>query len=75
MRQDQFQIVEGIGGHWHYHLAPVDQSAAIALCGAMTMSTAAPLSSWGYKPTHIPTSYCETCEQLARQEVHGAGKR
>lgn len=61
---DAYQIVEGVAGVWHYHLAPKGISAT-ALCGALTMATEAPLSSWGFKPGHIPHSYCSECERMA----------
>ncbi len=60
-----WQIVEGISGMWHYHLAPSDGSPHKSLCGKQTMPTAAPLSSWGFYPKHMPTSYCRECKTLA----------
>lgn len=62
-----YRIVESIHGTWHYHLTdqPPDGSSAHGLCGARTMRSSAPLSSWGYKPDHMPSSYCKDCEKLA----------
>lgn len=62
---DRYQIVEGIAGVWHYHLAPAGSSVARGLCGAQTMATSAPLSSWGFKPSHMRHSYCAECARLA----------
>ena len=62
---DPYQIVEGIAGVWHYHLAPAGASVARGLCGAQTMATCAPLSTWGFKPGHIRHSYCTECARLA----------
>ena len=62
-----YQIVEGISGMWRYHLALIDASPTPALCGARTMATSAPLSSWGFAPAHIPTSYCAKCEEIAKK--------
>lgn len=64
-----WQIVEGIAGMWHYHLAHVDSPPHKSLCGKQTMSTMAQLSSWGFMSKHIPTSYCVRCEQLAKGAI------
>ena len=60
------RVVEGVSGTWFYHLTDKD-SDAVALCGAQTMHTAAPLSSWGFAghPGHIRYRYCKECEKLA----------
>lgn len=62
---DQLKLVEGISGVWHYHLARVGESDQRGLCGAKTMSTGAPLSSWGFKPSHMRHSYCDECAEKA----------
>ena len=64
-----WQIVEGISGMWHYHLAPIDGLPTPALCGAKTMATSAPLSSWGFIPRHFPTGgYCAECVRIANEK-------
>lgn len=63
-----FQIVEGVSAVWHYHLAHADASPATSLCGARTMATSAPLKSWGFRPAHFRSSYCETCASMAGLE-------
>lgn len=57
------RIVEGVAGMWHYHLADSAGHPSKSLCGKRTMATGAPLDSWGFKPTHMPTSYCAECDQ------------
>ena len=59
------RVVEGISGVWHYHLAKAEGPFYEALCGARTMYSAAPLDSWGYKPDHMPASYCAECARIA----------
>lgn len=62
------QICEGVEGTWHYHLCPSDDDTGTkSLCGKRTMSSPAPLSSWGLKLAHIPTHYCKKCESIARR--------
>ena len=60
-----FKIVEGISGMWHYHLAHEDSNGLTSLCGKQTMPTRSRLETWGFKPGHYPTSYCEECEKIA----------
>ena len=62
-----YRVVEGISGVWHYHLTdePKNGSSAKSICGARTMYSGMPIDSWGYKPTHMPTSYCKECERLS----------
>ena len=67
-----YQIVEGIAGTWHYHLAPLGW-AHQSLCGKRTMPTTASLNSWGWPghPGHIRYHYCTECEKrsmLAERE-------
>lgn len=62
---DEYQVTEGIGGMWHYHLAPKNSAPSMALCGARTMSSQVPVAAWGRKPAHMPTSYCEACAEAA----------
>lgn len=61
-REPELQIVEGVSGMWHYHLAPTDRVHE-AICGAHTMHTSIPLTYWGKSAKHIPESYCEECER------------
>ena len=63
---DGMVIVEGVAGCWHYHIAPADRTAQ-AYCGAVTMSTHVAWNSWGYKPKHIPHSYCKECGEKHAQ--------
>jgi hypothetical protein len=62
---DKYKIVEGIAGMWHYHLAEKDSNGTKSLCGKWTMPTHSSLDSWGFMPTHMPTNYCQKCEELA----------
>jgi hypothetical protein len=64
---EQWKIVEGIAGLWHYHLARVDASDNQALCGAQTMLTHLPLETWGFR-SHIRETYCDKCESIAIAE-------
>ena len=59
-----YKMCEGIGGTWRYHLCR-DDSETEALCGKPTMPCRSLISSWGYKPDHMPTSYCKECERIA----------
>ena len=43
-----------------------------ALCGAQTMATSAPLSTWGFKPRHMRHSYCAECARIAGISVEAA---
>ena len=65
---DLFSICEGISGMWHYHLHR-NGTPEKALCGARTMSTSLPMSTWGHKSDHIPESYCEECEKMYQENV------
>ena len=64
-----YKICEGISGTWYYHLHHHEETPAVALCGAKTMSTEARIESWGHRSEHINERYCKTCEQLARKEA------
>lgn len=65
-------LLEGISGVWHYHVS----SGGKALCGAQrVMGTHAPLSSWGTKPTHMPTSYCKECDRLYKKKACGGHRQ
>lgn len=64
------RLCEGVAGMWRYHLCPADDDTGTrSLCGAQTMSCDSPLSSWGFSPGHMPSSYCAECERIA---VNGA---
>jgi hypothetical protein len=52
-------VTEGIGGRWHYHLSKPGVNGT-GLCGAKTMYTSVPLSSWGFKG-HLNETYCQKC--------------
>ena len=64
-------ITEGIGGSWYYHLS-VPGTNATALCGAKTMSTALPLSSWGVQG-HLSERYCSHCQTQGDAVLRAAG--
>jgi hypothetical protein len=70
IRQDtkaKFRVVEGISGHWHYHLAPwTTAGIPTALCSARVMATSIPVSAWGTQ-THLGEKWCANCEQKARE--------
>jgi hypothetical protein len=54
-------VTEGIGGQWHYHLSRPRVNGT-GLCGARTMYTAVPLSTWGLRG-HLNETYCDKCAQ------------
>lgn len=61
-----FSICESVNGNWHYHLFNRKYGKdSIALCGAQTMWSGAPIDTWGFIPEHIPTKYCPKCEKIA----------
>jgi hypothetical protein len=63
---NRLKIVEGVAGIWHYHLSEYGTTGQPALCGKKdVMHTEIPLSVWGIK-SHLHETYCEECEQLAR---------
>ena len=67
-----FAICESIHGNWHYHLFNRKTGkASEALCGAKTMWSGAPLDTWGFKPEHMPSSYCEDCERISQASDGG----
>ena len=59
--QQPLRITEGVAGTWFYHLGRGDM---VALCGAKTMQSNAPLSSWGFVG-HLRERYCAECARLA----------
>ena len=64
-KEDVVCLREGVGGNWHYHIA----IGTKPLCGNEdTMECGSPLNSWGFKPDHIPHSYCRTCERVAKEK-------
>ena len=61
-------IVEGSGGHWHYHLATREGDKNITLCkNERIMSTGLSIDTWGMKSSHINESYCKECEDIAKE--------
>lgn len=60
----ELQVVEGLSAVWHYHLAHKEASSSKALCGAKTMSCGLPVTSWGFKPGHMRSSYCAECASI-----------
>jgi hypothetical protein len=56
-------ITEGIESVWHYHFSN-EKTPTIALCGAQTMRTLLPISSWGHVDSHINQKYCKLCQRL-----------
>lgn len=70
MRLDDLDetLLEGISGYWHYHIS----RRGLAICGERrVMTTHAPRRTWGFKPTHMPTSYCGECDRLYRGNSTG----
>lgn len=63
---NRYEIVEGISGVWHYHIALAGKPST-SLCGRPTMKTAAKNSTWGFVPGHMPTSYCSACAEMAKE--------
>jgi hypothetical protein len=60
------RLCEGVVGMWRYHLCPADDDTGTkSLCGKQTMSCNSPVESWGFKPKHMPSSYCADCERIA----------
>lgn len=57
-------VSEGVSSVWHYHLSTPERTS-IGICGAWTMPTSIRLDTWGFKPDHMPSSYCHRCEVLA----------
>lgn len=73
---DLFAICESVGGNWHYHL--FDRKCgkdSKALCGSHTMWSGSPVETWGFKPDHMPTSYCKICEEIALANVTAQAPR
>jgi len=62
---DLFAICESVHGNWHYHLYAKNGRPSESLCGAWTMWSGAPIDTWGFKPDHMPSSYCSKCEEIA----------
>ena len=63
----ELHIVEGALSTWHYHLSTTGKSGRAALCGKHdVMSTAISLTTWG-SHSHVPSSYCERCSELANK--------
>ena len=56
-------MAEGIAGTWHYHVS--DNGGRRGLCNKPTMHSEAPLNTWGFKPEHMPSSYCIECATVA----------
>lgn len=64
-------IVEGAESVWHYHLSETGDNGKPSLCGkGIMMQTEIPLSTWNTK-SHIPTSYCKKCEEIAKKRYPG----
>jgi hypothetical protein len=57
-------VTEGIASVWHYHLSEAHWKSR-ALCGKQAMPTNIPVRTWGFKPDHMPSSYCRVCETKA----------
>lgn len=62
---DEHQVVEGISGVWHFHLAKAGASPTQGLCGARTMGTGMRVEDWGARPGHMRHSYCAECARQA----------
>jgi hypothetical protein len=54
-------LVEGISGHWHYHLS---SDGKTAICGERgVMQSHAPESTWGFRG-HLRETYCKKCHLI-----------
>ena len=62
LKKDDLAISESIHGTWYYHWSP-KESPHTALCGAKTMVSHAPASSWG-DVGHLKEGYCSACASL-----------
>ena len=60
-KEKERTLVEGIEGTWHYHYS---DDGLNALCGARTMRSEAPESTWGHKSGHLHERYCKKCEEI-----------
>jgi hypothetical protein len=65
-------ITEGIAGVWFYHLSQRGATTR-SLCGAPTMPTMIPLSTWGHS-SHLRERYCRHCEGMAAESIQKAGQ-
>lgn len=54
-------ITEGVSGRFLYHLSE-EGTNSTALCGAQTMYSGIPLSSWGVKG-HLNEKFCAECSK------------
>lgn len=63
------QICEGLESTWNYHLFNPNSGVLKSLCGILVMQTQLPIKTWGLKSEHIPESYCQKCERIARVEI------
>jgi len=59
----KYEVVEGVSGHWYYHLAPQGKTQR-ALCGAATMHCYLSIKQWGTKG-HLNEKYCSKCYELS----------
>ena len=71
MTLDGFHVTEGIGGVWFYHVSRAGTNAT-GLCGAKTMSTQIPMSSWGGR-SHLNEGWCRECANAAADQLRQAG--
>ena len=67
----ELHVTEGVGGVWFYHLS-VAETNARSLCGAQTMNTQIPLSSWGVRG-HLKEGWCAKCATMGADALHRAG--
>ena len=59
------QLVEGIAGHYVYHISETGENCKPALCGNKNvMKTGVRVSTWGMV-SHLNEKYCKECERLA----------
>lgn len=61
----ELKIAESVHGTWFYHLSRTEHSEK-ALCGARTMHTSIPLSTWGHIG-HLNERYCADCWRIERR--------
>ena len=67
-----FHVTEGVGGTLMYHLSPEGTNSR-SVCGAKTMHTSLPLSSWGVRSAHLNERYCQRCAAEATDALLAAG--
>ena len=71
LTSEGLHITEGVGGVYSYHLSEAGTNAR-SLCGAQTMNTQIPVSSWGVRG-HLSEKWCAKCASLGAEALRAAG--